>query len=241
MKRFGLLFCSSVCLALSLSACDLGDKDVGTENDSGDMSTDSGDAFDPCEDKTCGMTCSNCLPGDDACAAAAVVMYCDPDGACGNAEPVCEDPDPYDPCEGLSCGDTCTQCDPNDPTCVETEEVKTCDDQGACVSGGGPVECAGVEPYEPCAGLSCGQTCTQCDPTDVDCVETAVEKACTEEGTCVADDGMLCPPYEPCAGLICGDPCSQCDPNDPDCVETAEEKACNEVGVCVSAGQEMCA
>lgn len=41
-------------------------------------------------------------------------------------------------------------------------------------------------PYDPCAGKSCGQFCTVCDPEDPGCVETAVLKQCSREGKCVA-------------------------------------------------------
>lgn len=40
--------------------------------------------------------------------------------------------------------------------------------------------------YDPCAGRSCGESCTLCDPRDPECVETAVLKQCSREGRCVA-------------------------------------------------------
>jgi len=41
-------------------------------------------------------------------------------------------------------------------------------------------------PYDPCAGKSCGDRCTICDPADPDCVETSVLKQCQPDGTCAA-------------------------------------------------------
>ena len=104
-------------------------------------------------------------------------------------------PEPYEPCADV-CGDTCQVCDPNDADCVETDEIKACNDAGECVADTGDL-CDEPEPYEPCGGKMCGDTCQVCDPNDADCVETGVVKACNEAGECVADTGDLCDEPEP--------------------------------------------
>jgi hypothetical protein len=60
-------------------------------------------------------------------------------------------------------------------------------------------ECA--PPYQPCAGKACGENCTICNPADPDCVETAVVKYCTADGSCTpsAPDCAA----DPCAGVRC--------------------------------------
>lgn len=42
----------------------------------------------------------------------------------------------------------------------------------------------GPDSYDPCAGKSCGDTCSECAPDDADCVETAAIKACDAGGVC---------------------------------------------------------
>lgn len=144
----------------------------------------------------------------------------------------------YDPCAGKHCGDACTICASGDPSCTEPSGAKACDPNGACVvtGNGSSFSCSGtVTPYDPCAGRSCGDTCTICDPADTDCGETAVLKTCDDSGECVAQsEGASCtsPPYDPCAGKQCGDACTVCDPGDPNCVETAVLKTCGSDGTC---------
>jgi hypothetical protein len=50
---------------------------------------------------------------------------------------------------------------------------------------GGDID-GGKAPYLPCAGKACGDDCSACDPTDPNCVETGVEKACDKNGACLA-------------------------------------------------------
>jgi hypothetical protein len=60
--------------------------------------------------------------------------------------------------------------------------------------------------YQPCAGKACGASCQVCPPADPNCVETAVVKACTVDGTCVPA-GYVCPagPAGPCSPVpACG-------------------------------------
>ena len=105
---------------------------------------------------------------------------------------------------------------------------------GECVADTGDL-CEEAD-YVPCAGKSCGETCTVCGLGDEDCVESTELKACDPQGECVSYQPDLCDdvPYEPCANKSCGDICTICAPGDDDCVETTEIKACDPEGVCVS-------
>lgn len=91
------------------------------------------------------------------------------------------------------------------------------------------------EPYDPCAGKSCGERCSLCAPDDPDCVETAVLKYCDASGRCDAvEPDCGGDEYDPCAGKSCGDTCRICAPDDDDCVETTVEKYCDASGRCDS-------
>jgi eight-cysteine-cluster-containing protein len=140
------------------------------------------------------------------------------DGIC---DTFCSDPDPdcdtsYDPCDGLACGETCTLCDPADPDCFETAVIKQCQPDGTCAAT--VPECSDTDPdpdpaYDPCEGLTCGDSCTICDPNDPDCVETAVLKFCQADGTCSATQPQCNAPAEcttdadcvvtGCSGQVC--------------------------------------
>ncbi|TDP64426.1 hypothetical protein [Bradymonas sediminis] len=147
---------------------------------------------------------------------------------------IAQQPGDYEPCAGKVCGDTCTLCAPGDDDCFETMVLKTCDSDGACT----PSAAACTEPpgdYEPCAGKVCGDSCTICDPSDPDCVETMVLKTCDPDGACTPSAAACTEPpgdYEPCAGKVCGDSCTICDPSDPDCFETMVLKTCDPDGAC---------
>ena len=95
----------------------------------------------------------------------------------------------------------------------------------------GPVTDAGSV-YEPCGALSCGESCTLCDPADAECIETAVEKMCQADGVCSATVAECSAPYDPCGGLSCGASCTICDPADTECFETAADKSCQPDGTC---------
>lgn len=41
--------------------------------------------------------------------------------------------------------------------------------------------------YSPCAGKTCGETCTICSPAATDCMETMVVKQCNAQGACTTD------------------------------------------------------
>ncbi|HJL19368.1 MAG TPA: prolipoprotein diacylglyceryl transferase [Sandaracinaceae bacterium LLY-WYZ-13_1] len=66
-------------------------------------------------------------------------------------------------------------CDNDDePECSSDADCPSAD---RCIDG----TCRG---YDPCAGRSCGDTCTICAPDDPDCFETAVVKLCQPDGSC---------------------------------------------------------
>ena len=217
-QQLARLFVPIVASLVLLTGCDLGDKNVGDENDSGAATGDGGDAGSD------GATDGN--DGNDG-----------NDGS-GSAS----GGDTYEPCGDLSCGDPCSTCPPDDPECIETAEVKVCNDAGECVSDSGDVLC---EAYNGCADAKCGDPCTICAPDDPDCEETEEAKSCNADGVCVAEfGGDLCEPvWDPCGALECGDACMLCPPQgmgDDDCVETADRKVCTADGLCVSdAGEDL--
>ncbi len=97
-------------------------------------------------------------------------------------------------------------------------------DAGEAIDGG----------YLPCAGKTCGASCSLCPPNDPNCVETAVLKWCHPGGECkaVAPACAPPPPYQPCANKVCGQACTICNPIDLNCFETAVLKACTKTGEC---------
>jgi hypothetical protein len=94
----------------------------------------------------------------------------------------------------------------------------------------------GKEPYQPCAGKRCGESCAECAPGDHDCVETAVVKACDAAGTCTAAGAFTCSPPDPCAGRSCGDECTidpPCRWSTPPCMAPSALGHCDGAGACV--------
>ncbi|MEZ4453300.1 MAG: hypothetical protein R3B09_27805 [Nannocystaceae bacterium] len=200
----------------------------------------------------------------------------------------------YDPCQAKSCGETCTICDPDDPQCVEDQVLKVCDLEGQCVAEtpqvcmgdqclpgdtktegctycscvGGYWSCVELDCYDPCAGKSCGDVCSPCDPNDPDCAQDDLYRACDAQGQCSVGE-PVCEPvcmdgdmkkvdcntctceggqwgcteiacYDPCVGKACGDQCQLCDPMDPDCTEDDSIKACDPEGICVTETPTIC-
>jgi hypothetical protein len=82
--------------------------------------------------------------------------------------------------------DACMNAD-NHAQCLEVAagcdgellQLESCPLQFACSKPS-----AGAGSYDPCAGRSCGDGCSECAPDDGDCVETAVVKVCDAEGSC---------------------------------------------------------
>lgn len=168
---------------------------------------DCAQTYEPCGGLTCGDLCSLCAPDDVGCVETAVIKMCQPDGSCDATVPTCagdddgddgdedggdEDggDDTYDPCGGLACGDSCSLCAPGDFDCVETAELKFCQADGTCM-GIEPATCDPSGGWDPCAGKSCGDGCSLCDPSDPTCFETAVLKVCNDFGVC-SDTSAVC-------------------------------------------------
>lgn len=51
---------------------------------------------------------------------------------------------------------------------------------------------AGCGTYDPCADRACGDPCTECDPDDDDCVETATQKVCNRNAICTTALPAIC-------------------------------------------------
>ncbi len=250
------LLVATAALGLGLGACDsksIGDEEQCQAGDTKDVDCNTCTCIDgawsctekacapyePCADKVCGDTCQVCDPNEPDCVETQEIKACNAEGACVSEVPnLCEGA--YEPCAGKTCGDACTQCAPDDADCFETQELKVCDPNGVCVSDTGDV-CGGEEPYEPCAGKSCGDACTQCAPDDDDCFETEELKVCDPNGVCVSNTGDVCEAaYDPCEDKACGDECKLCAPDDDDCAEDQVVKACNPEGQCVPIADGLC-
>jgi hypothetical protein len=96
----------------------------------------------------------------------------------------------------------------------------------------------GKDPYEPCAGKSCGTACTVCDPADKGCVETAVVKACDAAGACEAAGTFTCTAPNGCAGKACGTVCTidpPCRSAFPPCMMPSVMGFCDGNGTCGTA------
>ena len=96
--------------------------------------------------------------------------------------------------------------------------------------------CATPTPFDPCAGISCGEACKPCQPNDPRCGPQIATNffcdrngACTETPTTCGDAGAG---YVPCAGSTCGQACTLCAPNDPTCAEADIAKVCGGDAVC---------
>ena len=162
--------------------------------------------YDPCQNLECGEPCDWCEPGTD-CPTIAVMTFCQPDGSCGDEKPQCEEDlcaDFIPPCEENAdcpgnmvcsfegCNSSAAFCDPATGNIGSTPDC-----------GGGVC----VEPYDPCAGKSCGDMCFPCDPNgSEDCAMEGM--ACNSDGQCVE----LGNPEEECGINLCENfipPCSQ--------------------------------
>lgn len=202
-------------LGLVLAACS---GSFGSDGSTGNSEDDLSASKAACQGKSCGDTCTICN-GKPGCVETAVLKQCNEHGRCSSKPAVCALDGGPAPDSGVLDGGPAP-------------------DSGAL--DGGPAPDSGAldgGAYEPCAGKTCGLTCTLCAPWDVNCVETAVLKFCHSDGKC-HDYPPACippPPYYPCAGKACGATCTICDPRDPTCVETAVVKECQSDGSCAPA------
>lgn len=145
--------------------------------------------FDSCADLECGDSCTICDPADVDCLETALLKQCQSDGICAATVAECtgssEPEENFGDCDVLACGDLCSVCDPTDPDCVESQEIKVCQVDGTC-TGEAPTCSPDIGNWDACADLECGDLCTLCAPDDLNCVETSVLKACSDDGVCSA-------------------------------------------------------
>jgi hypothetical protein len=111
--------------------------------------------YDPCSGKGCGDLCTICDPNDPDCVETAVPKFCQPNGGCNQAVPICSVG--QNPCTVTLCptGTTCIAVgDPPEAQCVPNNGGGVC----------GRVTCA---PDQLCCNASCsicvspGFACTQ--------------------------------------------------------------------------------
>lgn len=69
---------------------------------------------------------------------------------------------------------------------------------GATGGGSGNGGSGGMGGYYPCAGKSCGNECTLCDPNDATCVNDNLVRRCDPSGSCSADK-VICPSPGTCS------------------------------------------
>ena len=179
-----------------------------------------GGTWDPCAGKPCGAECSACPPNDPGCAETAVLKYCDANGGCGQAFPVCGPPNQCQSNEDCpQPGAPCEPCPDGSWACPSTECIG-----GQCVFNGG--SCQGQQCKEAADCPAIGAPCQLCSDGSVACPWTD----CVN-GVCVGGFPG-CPGWDPCDGKACGEQCKQCPPNDPGCEETAVLKFCDQNGSC---------
>ena len=160
--------------------------------------------------------CQICTDGSYACPRAQCVG-----GQCVASFPGCPGGGCKTDAECPAIRAPCQQCADGSVSCPYSKCVN-----GSCVSG-----FPGCSGYQPCAGKACGASCSQCDPKDPMCAETAVLKYCDASGACTATPPNCggqcktrtdCPPV---TDLICrtcpGGTCAQMD-----CVNGSCQFAC---------------
>lgn len=123
------LFLGASLLAFNFTtstACDLGEKNVGSETESDDAGNDDGSDGD-------GGGTDGGTAGGTSIGSADAGGTDDSGGGTGGV---------WDPCADAACGVPCSICPPDDETCAEPAVETVCDGAGMCVEQGGEV-CAG--------------------------------------------------------------------------------------------------
>ena len=154
-----------------------------------------------------------CGRGTSASTAGGCECHADNDVTCDEdlcADVVCEGADAV--CEGDTLmGGYTSSCDAATGECQPSPAEPPVECEFGCVDGACLPEPG--DAYDPCADKACGETCSICDPTDNDCMETAEVKGCNHSGVCQGGfDPGLCA-YEPCeAGdsFPASDGCNTC-------------------------------
>jgi hypothetical protein len=149
-----------------------------------------GTSYEPCAGKGCGDLCNVCDPKDPTCVTPAVVTYCAADGQCTPSEPACgQQCKTVNDCPVVDCA----PCPGGGSNCPTVDCVN-----GQCVFSGGGCP-------EPCAGKSCGDSCSTC--TGPDCPPVA--EACNANGQCTTETpscGLQCKTANDCPVADCA-PC----------------------------------
>jgi len=102
----------------------------------------------PCAGKACGDTCTPPCPSGQACPT--VMGYCDDNGACNLAYPVCDT---------VACNSG-TDCPPPPPYCEQCPGGSSVCPAATCVNGQCAIVTPGCPDYSPCAGKACGDACS---------------------------------------------------------------------------------
>ena len=163
-------------------------------------------AYDPCEGKACGESCTLCPPSAPDCVETAVVKACDAAGRCEAAGSGASCFAMPAPCAGRACGDECTlslPCRFSSPPCMVPDQLGHCDLSGACVPA--PEDPGPCAPHPDCVGKACGASCNPCLPDQV--CPTLIASACDPWGRCAGAVPGLCA----CVGKACGEACDPCD------------------------------
>lgn len=198
-------------------------------------------------DKDCpqmGMACQQCPDGTYAC----------PTVQCINGQCIGS----VQTCSGTVCASD-ADCPRVGAPCQICPDGSTACPSSQCVNGQCAYSFPGCTGYNPCAGKACGDQCTQCDPTDPACTETAVLKYCDASGACTSNTPVCgvgvckvsadcpavgaCPacPGGQCATLDCINGACQfvCPPNPtPACTTVAD---CIFDTICISCWDGSCA
>jgi len=99
------------------------------------------------------------------------------------ADPVCCGTCKPDPCADAACGDGCFFC-PSDDPCPELPMA--CNVDGMCLVVSEDLGCdEEPPPYDACAGMSCGMSCSPCAPGDEECaMRPSLPHYCDADGLC---------------------------------------------------------
>jgi large repetitive protein len=156
-----------------------------------------------------GAPCQMCADGSSACPSVECI-----NGQCAGSFPECPPPGCSTDTDCPVSAAPCQLCPDGSAACPFAHCI-----EGQCVNG---VESCGG--YEPCAGKTCGEVCTPCDPADPGCMNApTVVMYCDAAGACglttpvcrPCEQGLCTRPYE-CVSACGSEPeyvgCCQCEP-----------------------------
>jgi hypothetical protein len=163
-----------------------------------------------------------------------------------------------DSCQGQQCKDD-SECPAIGAPCQLCPDGSTACPWSGCVNGECLTAFPGCAGWDPCAGKSCGEQCSQCPPDDPECVETAVLKVCDANGVCgggapdcsagQCSSSLDCPTIAvcmPCADGSCAQPecvngkCAMIcpPPANPECKLPSD---CPQIEICMQCKNGSCA